>query len=229
MLTRYNVKRQNSQQIPDDEWMEQRFRLFKQYCLPSIINQTNQNFIWLIYFSSDTKFEYKELIESISKFGKLFHVNYVNNQYEMNQAVKKDIKKLLGENSQFVLTTRLDNDDALHKDAIKRIQKEAVKQGSLLSESNPELAINMKCGYCLKVEPCIEVISHHNNVSSPFMSLLEKIEFKINLSTVISRYHSSFYYQPSCPLIQIDDHRYWLQIIHGKNVSNGVKGMPILI
>ena len=59
ILTRFNVKKMWSQdkrgnKVLTDEWLSHRFKLFENYCLPSIVNQENKNFIWLVYFDQDT-------------------------------------------------------------------------------------------------------------------------------------------------------------------------------
>lgn len=40
------------------EWTRDRIFLFKTYCLPSFLNQTNKNFTWLIYFDKNTPIEF---------------------------------------------------------------------------------------------------------------------------------------------------------------------------
>ena len=52
ILTRFNLQYDLLSDIHiQDNWLEERFRLFEQYCFPSIIAQTNQQFDWVILLS----------------------------------------------------------------------------------------------------------------------------------------------------------------------------------
>ena len=51
--------------ILDEKWMENRFWLFENYCLPSVVNQSNQNFIWCLYFDIETTEKYKQRINKL--------------------------------------------------------------------------------------------------------------------------------------------------------------------
>lgn len=42
------------------EWMDKRVYIFEKICLPSILNQTNKDFIWLLSFSEKTPPYYYE-------------------------------------------------------------------------------------------------------------------------------------------------------------------------
>lgn len=242
LITRFNVKRvpllnperstldKNSKTVLTNEWMDKRFKLFQNYCLPSITSQSNQEFIWLIYFGSeDTKPKYKQLIQNLSQDNSCFIAKYVKDSREMNQAVKTDISKLIDKETDFLITTRIDNDDALHEDAIEKIQKTFYNNIDelIIQKQYQKIGINLKKGYCLQVEPYFE-ITKHELTSSPFVSLVEKLDHTHQkFYTVISQPHQSFTEQTEFPLIQIDNYCYWIQVIHDNNVSNIVKGFPI--
>ena len=69
IITRFNLRiwQQDKNNIPThtSEWLEHRFELFEKYCLPSVENQTNKNFIWLCMFDKETPAPYKERIRNI--------------------------------------------------------------------------------------------------------------------------------------------------------------------
>ena len=56
IITRFNIKNQgweydkNCKEVNNDEWLRHRIEIFEKYCLPSILNQTEKNFLWLVYF-----------------------------------------------------------------------------------------------------------------------------------------------------------------------------------
>ncbi|WP_051227980.1 glycosyltransferase [Gillisia sp. JM1] len=54
ILTRFNLRAEdwtttkNNEKVLTEEWLEERFDLFENYCFSSVRNQTNQNFKWLV-------------------------------------------------------------------------------------------------------------------------------------------------------------------------------------
>lgn len=56
LITRFNLRNpsweltKNNETLLDDSWMSERIELFKNYCFPSVVNQTNKNFKWLLFF-----------------------------------------------------------------------------------------------------------------------------------------------------------------------------------
>lgn len=56
ILTRFNVptKGREADVRARNGWLERRFQLFDQYCLPSVSAQTVRDFRWIIYFDRAT-------------------------------------------------------------------------------------------------------------------------------------------------------------------------------
>ncbi len=58
VITLFNLKLwtqdKNNVSTRTDEWLEKRFELFENYCLPSLKAQTNKNFVWLCLFDQFT-------------------------------------------------------------------------------------------------------------------------------------------------------------------------------
>ena len=60
LLTAYNIKKYGwdgtgnvhikgkRKSVSVEEWLEYRFYLFEKFCLQSVVNQTNKNFMWII-------------------------------------------------------------------------------------------------------------------------------------------------------------------------------------
>ena len=71
ILTRFNLllwnKDKKGNKVRSKSWLEHRFALFEQYCLPSIENQTCQNFEWIVLFDSTTPEPFKKKIEDYKK------------------------------------------------------------------------------------------------------------------------------------------------------------------
>jgi len=96
----------HGQPVNTQEWLKHRCELFEKYCLPSIVNQTCQDFTWLVKFDPRTP---EELIAKYKR--------YCTPVFEkFPDYVKKQ------NNPKWIITTRLDNDDFYHIDYIKIIQ-----------------------------------------------------------------------------------------------------------
>src|SRR5579862_8573015 len=58
LLTRFNVRYVEDPNAPsigvDPGWLADRFALFEQHCLPSVLGQTEQNFAWILFFDKAT-------------------------------------------------------------------------------------------------------------------------------------------------------------------------------
>ena len=147
----------------DRAYLQYRFDLFEKYCMPSIVNQTCQNFKWLVLFDANTPQTFKdrawelhagynnlipcfldlEDYSSISQEYQDLSLEYdtiVNHYYpsrsldldvdrEKNlrkvtpQFIMDSIKKYSKEHPDYYITTRIDNDDAFHKDFVKIVQE----------------------------------------------------------------------------------------------------------
>src|SRR6185295_9702800 len=73
LITRFNLKNKdwdltkNKEALLDDSWMDERIHLFETYCLPSVVNQSNSNFKWLLFFDETTTEKYRQKINELVK------------------------------------------------------------------------------------------------------------------------------------------------------------------
>lgn len=144
----------------NEDYLDSRFKLFETFCLPSVKNQSCQNFKWLILFDSQTPIKFKKRIEALRDDYPLIIPCFIDykeeelkahsREYEsLNNDYEKTIKVIAGntvavENERpsrlilphvirriidglskspdYYVTTRLDNDDAIHRDFVATIQ-----------------------------------------------------------------------------------------------------------
>jgi hypothetical protein len=70
-MTRFNVPTKGWDETRSgfkpltEEWLDDRFKLFRTYVLPSYKNQTNQNFEWLTFFDVNTSDKFRKIIKEI--------------------------------------------------------------------------------------------------------------------------------------------------------------------
>ena len=71
LITRFNLKNpkwkftKNNELLLNDQWMDERMALFADFCLPSVVAQTNKNFKWLLYFDTDTSEKHRAQITEL--------------------------------------------------------------------------------------------------------------------------------------------------------------------
>lgn len=149
------------------EYLQYRFELFEKYCMPSIMNQTCQNFKWLVLFDINTPEEFKQRINELhnkypnltpcfldtnkycevpEEYNKLcdnytetIKKHYPTKNYDLKNDdmglrkitplfIKDCIKQCSNSIPDYYITTRIDNDDAFHKDMIQIIQDKVKRE-----------------------------------------------------------------------------------------------------
>lgn len=118
LLTRFNIllwkQDKEGKKVRTTNWLEHRFSLFEKYCLPSIKNQTCQEFEWLVLFDSMTPETFKDRIVDYEKACPQLKPIFVEPDQGrfFAEIFRKEIVKRL--NAKRVISTYLDNDDALN-------------------------------------------------------------------------------------------------------------------
>jgi len=214
ILTRFNLI--NEQQydvsydyVNSDEYLLERFRLFELFCFPSVSGQTNKNFTWLVLFNDKLPGKWKNKCEDYKKKCPNFEPRYLS-AVETREWKNMLNKLILDEidDCDFVLTTRLDNDDAIYLSFVDSIQK-------YFLENQEEAIINYADG--LQYIPKYNILKNTTFPKSHFNTLIEKNTS--NLQTVLSFAHSelsnsfnSVFLKEKTPM--------WLEVIHSTNVVN---------
>lgn len=195
ILTRHALNK------PDEIWLKKRIRIFENFCAPSIRNQTSNNFLWLLAVHPDTPKWFIKRTREAYKDCIIIFSNSVGNVNWGSIPKKNDEKRLL--------TTRLDNDDALHCDFVNQVQKIAKRQTAIC-------ALNAPCGYNLDQKNLICYPLYKR--SNQFISLLEFGTF----STVYCRDHPrigkefrTLEFAVNTPM--------WIQGINGTNIWNRIR------
>ena len=130
ILTRFNLllwnKDKEGNPVRTTKWLAHRFLLFEKYCLPSIIDQTSKSFDWIVLFDRSTPKRFKErIVEYQSKCPQLIPVFVEPEKGRFFAEIfRKEVVKRLNANK--VITTYLDNDDALNVRFVEDIQHRAM-------------------------------------------------------------------------------------------------------
>ena len=164
LLTNFNVRLgwardAHGGPVLTPEWMEHRWRLFEAFCLPSVRGQSTQSFQWLIRFDPATpephRRRFRQLTAEMTNVTPLWRA----------EPFSAAICNLLDRSAELLLTTRLDNDDGLHRTAMARIQV-------AVGDSAPEF-LNFPSGFRLVLAD--GRLLRYTNHSNPFLSLVERV------------------------------------------------------
>jgi hypothetical protein len=215
LITRFNLKNpkwdvtKNNETLLTDEWLEHRLWLFENFCFPSVAAQTNRNFNWLIYFDTTTPQHYKERIEAIVAGQPNIKLFYIDGM----AAFYPEIKKFITQNAagkEYLITSRIDNDDCINKNFIDAVQQQF--------KSQDYMAVDVIKGYSLQIKPDI-MLGKKEHIFNPFISLIEK---NTDPKTVWFNDHNLW--KKETRIIQVSDKRLWMSIIHEKNKVNEFDG-----
>lgn len=208
------------------QWTRDRIILFRNYCLPSLLNQTNKNFTWLIYFDSETPKEFDYFLDELRTIN--FVKVYLANGFEHFTIRYLDDINNLASKDEWIISTRCDNDDCLEKNAINTIQNYFIPKDEFL--------ISLASGYTLNTQD--HTLSHYYYPMSPFISLIES-NFKKTLKGIYFKEHTKWdnlRLKIVAELLNKNNtsrfilHKpLWIQIVHGNNVSNShCRGLPVI-
>ncbi|TVQ57706.1 MAG: hypothetical protein EA355_03740 [Rhodobacteraceae bacterium] len=212
VMTRFNLAtpgRESAIRIRPG-WLSGRFDLFERYCLPSMAAQTRQDFDWIVYFDVDTPASFRERIERCREV-RPFTPYYT--PLFLSEGWPRSIRETFGETAPRLLTTRLDNDDALARDHVERLQ------AAVAPFDGARASFNFTNGFLLNGGR----VYAHRHPANAFASQLEPWGAETRTASSIPHLDMADY----GPVIQIPGPGGWLQVIHDGNVSNRTAGRRV--
>ena len=213
LITRFNLRNprwtSSRSQHPalSEAWLQDRFGLFEQYCLPSVTAQTEPGFTWLVYFDTETPPQWRPQIESYGQICQQFQPVFVDGM----AAFLGDVQaRIAASTAPYLITSRLDNDDCVSSDFIARVQAQFAPTDFL--------ALDFIDGYMLEIAPVLR-LGRTVNAYNPFVSLIERNREPLS---VWHKDHAQWKREPR--LRRIRGQRIWLTVIHRENKTNEFRG-----
>jgi len=206
IVTLFNVKRggmdvnTRGTTTRTEEWMKRRLEIFEWLCLPSLRGQSNLNFRWLVFFDRQTPEIFRTRIAGYREFSN-FEPVFVDDETQ----VVAEVTARVPVGIDWLISTRLDSDDAFCRTAVEVIQKTFRPQGNLV--------LNLLTGYGLAGRR-IYLFERPSNSSA---TLIEKRSEK-GFFTACRCPHPDF--EKYFPLVNLKDRRYWIQGLHDQNQSS---------
>lgn len=216
VITRFNIrvhygcKLKNPEDNPmdkilDEDYLEERFDIFEKYTFPSMKNQKNKNFIWIILFHKRTPNKFKERIQRLK-----LDFNFVDLYFDDEERFSfSEYCNNFEKEEEYFLTTRIDNDDMINEEYISIVQEYA-------NENFHQCVISFEKGikYDLKSQKKFKYIRKDNHFLSMIGSREECI-LQYNHAKILNSGKEIVFLNPDLYM--------WTEIIHDSNVINKIK------
>jgi hypothetical protein len=206
LLTRFNLRAEVDLDPPDDRWLRERVKLFSRFTLPSVRAQTGP-FSWIIFCDVDSP---PWLLAFLS--AEVANAKLVMLPAFSRRAISDAVSAEVSAGASQVITTRLDNDDAIGRDFMSVVQREAGGCETLEAINVLNGCQLSRDSLCLRADP-----------SNAFISLVER-PADAPIRTVFDLEHQEWI--DAVPLRQVVTEVMWLQVIHGQNLANRLSGIP---
>jgi Putative rhamnosyl transferase len=206
ILTRFNLPSVGAESVirAKDDWLTQRVELFEHYCLPSVRAQSISDFRWLIYFDPESPNWLKERIESWTDSDRI--VPLFRTEVPRDDLLS-DIEQHVGRRDGWLITTNLDNDDALAVDFVERVQSAPMQSG--------RHALYLGNGL---IRTAGSVYARRDRFNA-FCSVREPW---VDARTCWGEWHNLL--PTVMPAESLVGQPGWLQVVHGNNVTNRIRG-----
>jgi hypothetical protein len=205
LLTRFNLPTKGVEGLirAREGWLQDRVALFERYCAASVARQSVP-VTWLVYFDPESPTWLLDRLRPLVATG-LFRP--VLRASVGPAELSEDIAAAVVSPADLLLTTNLDNDDGIAVDFVERLQ--AVRTRHRCA------AVYLTHGLIRSSDQLFLRTDRRN----AFCSLLEPWE---DARTCWAEYHNEL--GRTRPVVEVDGPAGWLQVVHGANVSNRVRG-----
>lgn len=190
----------------DEQYLENRFRLFYSYTVPSVTSQTNKKFEWIILFSDNTPERFKKRVNQLTDQYNFIHALYIKDDENSMDRLNAYILK---KKCDWIITSRLDNDDALATSYIESVQEYFTQNEA------KKYALVFNDGY--QYEEKSGVMARYHFPKNHFSSLLS--EYCPTPDNILNYSHMDI---DKTILLESISTAYsnWLEIVHDTNVTN---------
>lgn len=205
ILTRFNLPTAGVEGLirAREGWLAERVELFEAYTLPSVAGQTKRP-VWLVYFDPESP---QWLIDRLRPWREQGIFTAVMRDAVGAVELRQDLVAHGQRQHERLATTNLDNDDGLAVDFCERLASVRVR--------DVPRVIYWPAGL---IRRDVELYLRADRRNA-FPTVLETWDSPV---TSWSEYHNEF--PKVMPVVEIKAPPGWLQVVHGSNVSNRVRG-----
>lgn len=191
----------------DTGWLTRRFDLFERVCLPSLQRQTEGAFQWLVFLDWATPVPFKERIAALTVRYEFLRPVFCS-QFD-EESVLAEIRRREAPGTTRI-TTRLDNDDALHPRMLAHVQ-ELARQNLAAMDLNRGFIISFPVG-CSERKGDFYI---RREVDNFFLSFVSAPECSRTVMAGLA----------GLPVVCRSERPMWCQVIHEDNVTATLRGV----
>ena len=231
ILTRYNLRlwhrTKRGGEAQTDAWLRHRADLFEAYCLPSLAAQTCKDFVWVLLLDAESPEWLQKRTEAWKQQVPQIRIIKVKPEAspyfaqifkEVAAAIikQKQAEQRAAVATKRLLTTYLDNDDALRCDFVEHLQSEA-------SSVADKTFINYRWGlqYFTELGIATRVPYKYNHFNSYVEDFSEagsvRTVFGMGSHTTIRKTQGTHQHH-----VVMSEHPMWVEVVHEQNKYNDV-------
>lgn len=206
ILTRFNIKTEFAPpaQRLEEAWIRARLQPMRQYCIPSVTAQTAE-VTWIVFFDAESPDWMKEEIASYSAITPIYLADTGT-----PEAMAAAVERTGLVDRPYLITTRVDSDDALARTFSSTVQSAFDHQDREFIELPVGLQV-YRGGVYTRVWR-----------SNPFLSLVERVDTMPDFTTVFCMSHAKVL--ATQPTRTIWRPPQWLQTLHSANNESVLAG-----
>ncbi len=190
-----------------EEWLRYRLGFFVEATYPSVMSQTTQDFDWLVLFDDRCSERFRADVEDLAE--DVFTPVWSHEEFRRDSFA---VRAAVGARAPFLITSRIDSDDAMAVDFMETVQAQFERQERLFVSLTRGVQVDRPTG----------AVYLSDSLSNPFLSLVERREPGHLPDTVFVARHARARAQG--PIREVRAPVMWMQVVHGTNVSNIVNG-----
>jgi hypothetical protein len=212
LLTRFSAA--FSPGVPaQEEWLRYRLGFFVDACWSSVRGQQGAEFSWLVLFDDRCSDDFRADVEALAEG--TFTPVWSHERWTpliFGRAIAE--RSPTGSAPPWLLTTRLDSDDAIARGFMAAAQREFTPTHGLFVDFPRGIQIDRSGATYL-----------YDQLSSPFLTLVEQRQPESPPSTVYAARHARA--RQWGPVREVSAPPMWVQVIHGTNLLNMTVGARV--
>jgi hypothetical protein len=212
LLTRWNlpgcIHYSSLELVTDPRWQARRRELFERYCLPSVARQTVRDFTWL-FFVYPAAMSEADLAWFRARDERL-RIVAVEDPESTGVPEACEAVTRLAAGDDWIITTRLDSDDVLHPDHLRKVR---------VGYDGERRVVEFREGFYYDV--LLDEIRHVRETQNAFVSLLEPVE---GARTAWGWEHHRIGEENE--ILYLDEQG-WLALVHDQNTTTYLWGDPV--
>lgn len=212
LLTRFSAA--FAPEVPaQEEWLRYRLGFFVDACWSSVRGQQGADFTWLVLLDDRCPDDFRADVETLAEG--TFTPVWSHEQWSpsiFGRAIAGASPAHAA--APWLLTTRLDSDDAIARDFMASVQREFTPTEGLFVDFPRGLQIDRSGATYL-----------YDQLSSPFLTFVERRRPDVDPSTVYAARHARA--RQWGPVREVSAPPMWLQVIHGTNLLNMTVGARV--